>query len=86
MPNTAGNYRLSATSPAIGAGNGTYNRESKDLAGNPRLFGAKIDMGAYEFNAYRATFKFGAPRPDSIAGVASPYLLTEPSPAPDSTG
>ncbi len=48
---TGGDYRLSLSSPAINAGsNSAYGNLSgaKDLAGNPRLWGATIDMGAYE--------------------------------------
>jgi uncharacterized repeat protein (TIGR02543 family) len=92
MPNTGGDYRLQLSSLAIDAGDNTDYAggvtalaTATDLAGNPRLFGANIDLGAYETAFYMATFRFGAPRPDSITGVVSPYVLTEPSPAPDST-
>ncbi len=48
-----GNYALRNTSPAVNAGNnGLFpglSSQSKDLAGNARLAGAAIDMGAYEF-------------------------------------
>ena len=46
-------YNLSSTSPCIDAG--TLNLPQgvtlpdKDLAGNPRIFNGKIDMGAYEW-------------------------------------
>ncbi|MDR0872728.1 MAG: YDG domain-containing protein, partial [Prevotellaceae bacterium] len=52
---STGDYRLQPTSPAINAGNNALYTAAggnltidKDLAGNPRLFGANIDMGAYE--------------------------------------
>ncbi|MGJ7033364.1 choice-of-anchor Q domain-containing protein [Niabella hirudinis] len=49
-----GIYTLKFTSTAVNAGNGTLynglNSRSKDLAGNPRLTGMAIDIGAYEFN------------------------------------
>ncbi|MDR3219800.1 MAG: right-handed parallel beta-helix repeat-containing protein [Dysgonamonadaceae bacterium] len=48
-PTTAGDYRLQAASPAIGKGNNEYNLTTTDLDGNPRLSGASIDMGAYEY-------------------------------------
>src|SRR5699024_6437241 len=48
-------YTLADNSPAINAGNNTYYTDAGgdlandlDLAGNPRLVGANIDMGAYE--------------------------------------
>ncbi|MBD2751925.1 choice-of-anchor Q domain-containing protein [Spirosoma validum] len=43
------NPRLSATSPAIDAGNSGFNTTPTDLAGNPRLVGTSIDLGAYEY-------------------------------------
>jgi uncharacterized repeat protein (TIGR02543 family) len=92
MPNIAGDYTLKAGSPAIGAGKNEYYpggitalASATDLAGNPRLFGTNIDMGAYEANVYLATFQFGSPRPDSIVGVAPNGKLIKPA-DPDSTG
>jgi serralysin len=46
----AGNYTLSAGSPAIGAGTGADGLSLRDLAGNPRTTGV-VNMGAYEFTA-----------------------------------
>ena len=50
-----GDYRLKSTSPLINQGNdalyegGNLNLNTdQDLAGNPRLFGENIDIGAYE--------------------------------------
>ncbi|MDR3251793.1 MAG: InlB B-repeat-containing protein, partial [Tannerella sp.] len=92
MPNTAGDYTLKAGSPAIGAGNKddypggtTALASATDLAGNPRLFGTNIDMGAYEAEVYLATFQFGSPRPDSIVHVVPNGNLIKPA-DPDSTG
>jgi len=47
----SGNCHLRADSPCIDAGNPNYVAEPNetDLNGNPRVFGDKIDMGAYEF-------------------------------------
>ncbi|MDF9828901.1 right-handed parallel beta-helix repeat-containing protein [Parabacteroides sp. PF5-6] len=56
-PTSAGDYRLRSTSPLIGMGsNALYPGSDKgfnlatdlDLAGNPRLDGTTIDIGAYE--------------------------------------
>jgi len=52
-----GNYRISRSSDCLGKGdNGLYLQargissftNEKDLAGNPRIYGSKIDMGCYE--------------------------------------
>ena len=48
-----GDYRLGVNSPAIGAGDNQYVTTETDLAGNPRIGGANVDVGAYEFEAYR---------------------------------
>jgi hypothetical protein len=45
---TAGNYNLQACSPCVNKGNNAANGETYDLAGNPRIYGGTIDMGAYE--------------------------------------
>ncbi len=47
-PTSAGNYRLQATSPSIDVGNSLSVTVSFDLAGNPRIMGSAVDMGAYE--------------------------------------
>ncbi len=45
-----GDYRLTAESPAINAGqNQGWMSGAVDLAGNPRINGTTVDMGAYEF-------------------------------------
>jgi hypothetical protein len=45
-----GNFQLQKTSPAINAGdNSAPDLPSTDLAGNPRIVGGIIDMGAYEY-------------------------------------
>ncbi len=53
----AKNFRLSVSSPAIDAGHNAFypglNADSKDMAGNPRVFdfanSKGVDMGAYEY-------------------------------------
>jgi hypothetical protein len=49
------NYQLNIASPCIDAGNNVYIGQKLfglDLAGNPRLQGNNIDMGAYENQGY----------------------------------
>ncbi|HXU26410.1 MAG TPA: T9SS type A sorting domain-containing protein [Bacteroidia bacterium] len=43
------NWALQSASICINAGNPSGTYPSTDLAGNPRVFGSSIDMGAYEF-------------------------------------
>jgi hypothetical protein len=63
VPVTGGDYSLKAGSPALNAGdNALYTTAmnisamtgATDLAGNARLAGAKVDMGAYERQAVAA--------------------------------
>ena len=49
-----GNLRLRSDSPCINAGNNAYAAGSVDLDGNPRVSGASVDMGAYEFQGVGA--------------------------------
>jgi hypothetical protein len=46
-----GDYSLQSGSPCIDAGSGACVTADTDLAGNPRIQGAAVDMGAYEFLA-----------------------------------
>ncbi|MHB1132693.1 MAG: immunoglobulin domain-containing protein [Chloroflexota bacterium] len=46
---TAGDLRLTAGSPAIDAGDNSAVSAGTDRAGNPRTFGATVDIGAYEY-------------------------------------
>jgi hypothetical protein len=47
-----GDYRLTSESPAINAGQDQgWMSGAVDLAGNPRINGTTVDMGAYEFTA-----------------------------------
>ena len=53
----SGDYRLSSSSPAINVGDpDSVNLPTTDLAGNPRLQGGRVDMGAYEFTAPTVLF------------------------------
>lgn len=46
---SAGDYQLLVTSPCINAGDNSAVSSAFDGAGNPRVFGAVVDMGAYEY-------------------------------------
>lgn len=46
---SGGVYTLLSTSAYVNAGNSPYIREPKDLAGNDRISGGGVDMGAYEY-------------------------------------
>lgn len=52
-PTTGGDYRLSSGSPAIDAGDNALlpADTTTDRAGNPRVHGAAVDLGAYEYGA-----------------------------------
>lgn len=54
-PSTAGDLRLQATSPVIDMGSNAANASQSALDGGTRLFGAFIDLGAYESERYRLT-------------------------------
>jgi hypothetical protein len=45
------NFQLQAGSPCINAGTNSYAPAGTDMAGNPRIINARVDMGAYEFYA-----------------------------------
>ena len=49
-PTLAGNLRLSVGSPVIDVGNNAFIPEdvTTDLDGNPRIFGPRVDLGAFE--------------------------------------
>ncbi|NNM31061.1 MAG: right-handed parallel beta-helix repeat-containing protein, partial [Akkermansiaceae bacterium] len=47
-PSTTGDLGLTLGSPAIDSGDNAANSEPTDLAGDPRVAGGTIDLGAYE--------------------------------------
>jgi hypothetical protein len=50
-----GDYRLTSSSPAVDAGASDALIPNFDLNGNPRINGAAIDLGAYEYATYTVT-------------------------------
>ncbi|MCX7004000.1 MAG: PKD domain-containing protein, partial [bacterium] len=55
--NSVGDYHLLSNSPCVNAGStATYYVGATDVAGNPRLTDGMVDMGAYEFGAFDASF------------------------------
>ena len=46
---TSGDYTLAPNSQALDRGNNQYATASVDLAGNARIYGGAVDLGAYEF-------------------------------------
>jgi hypothetical protein len=54
--NRNGDFRLAATSPLIDAGNDAYVlNDHPDLDRHPRVQGARVDIGAYEFGGSAIT-------------------------------
>jgi predicted outer membrane repeat protein len=69
-----GNLRLQSGSPAIDAGdNSAPNLPATDLDGNPRVVGAAVDMGAYEFDPATGI-------DDAVVPGAAVYLSVYPNP------
>jgi predicted outer membrane repeat protein len=56
-------YRLSTDSPCIDAGNpnNVPAAGATDLDGYPRLYGAAVDMGAYEYQGLGPVYRFWSP-------------------------
>ena len=50
------NFQLASGSPAIDAGHNSPRLPKADLAGNPRVVGPRVDMGAYEYQGNEARF------------------------------
>ncbi|GAB3688572.1 hypothetical protein GCM10027592_03720 [Spirosoma flavus] len=72
-----GNYQLSPCSVAINAGNNADNTATTDLAGNTRVFGGTIDIGAYEYQGNSAPPVAITQQPPSASSVTagSPVIV-----------
>jgi hypothetical protein len=79
----AADYRLAAHSPLIDRGDPAYEPDEAetDADGNPRLVGARIDMGAYEFQGEPCFADFGGDGAVDFADLLS--LLTAWGDCPD---
>jgi len=53
-----GNLHLQTNSPCINAGNNAYVQTTNDLAGNPRIMGGTVDIGAYEFQTPKSVISY----------------------------
>ena len=68
----AGNFQLQSNSPCINAGNNAYVTVTNDLAGNPRIVGGTVDIGAYEYRfpksviSYAYLQQYGLPTDGSV--------------------
>jgi hypothetical protein len=60
--NAWSDLRLQAGSPGINAGNNSYAVGAVDLAGNPRIVGDTVDVGAYEWFAAALPLQFTSAR------------------------
>src|SRR5262249_53862468 len=58
----AGDLHLQSSSPCVNMGNNSYAPGATDLEGNPRIVGANIDLGAYEYQA----------------GGVAPFIVSQP--------
>ena len=70
----AGDYRLAADSPCIDRANRAYvdNAFGIDLAGNPRMSNARVDLGAYEHD-WRPAFAAALDADGITVADASPF-------------
>ncbi len=62
-----GDVRLSAGSPAIDSGNNAAITTVTDLGGNPRIVGARVDIGAYEYQSATSSYSSAISRSDSLS-------------------
>jgi hypothetical protein len=74
---TAGDCRLQSCSPAINTGNTSWitDQSVPDLAGNARIIGANVDMGAYEFAGSPSVPALAADQNEFTGGIAENNTL-----------
>lgn len=85
-PSTAGDFRLTSGSPALNAGAAADSLGATDLAGNPRVIGTAVDMGAYEFGAAPVAVAAALTMEiRMIAGQRYPTLIYEAAAALEAT-
>lgn len=63
-----GDFTPAEHSQAVNTGNNDYVETETDLAGNPRIYGATVDIGAYEYQ--------GTPSPIPTEQLAVPTIIT----------
>ncbi len=81
-----GDYRLLATSPLINAGNNSWVVGGADLAGEVRVAGATVDMGAYEYQTPNTAPTVGLTSPVNGASYRTPASFTMNAVATDADG
>ncbi|RRR78034.1 MAG: hypothetical protein EI684_00805 [Candidatus Viridilinea halotolerans] len=79
-PTTTGDYRLQAASPVMNVGDNTLipGGIATDLAGNPRIIGATVDMGAYEALPAVLSISRAGANPTNAATVAFTVTFNMP--------
>jgi hypothetical protein len=70
--------RLTSCAPAINAGNNADNTTSTDLAGQTRVYGPRIDMGAYEYQDAPTPLVAITNQPASASSVQAGASVTVP--------
>ena len=68
----AGNFQLQSNSPCINSGDNAYVTNATDYAGDPRVIGGTVDVGAYEYQtpgsviSYAWLQQYGLPTDGSV--------------------